>query len=270
MSKLHKKCVVASTGMHALLLLVLLVGPAFLMRSDKREDMPVLEFIPDILVDEQIQGGGNPNVKTPPPVALPKPERQPVTVKAEPQPVTMKAEPQPTAKDPEPQPDPTPKWTPSDKIKISAKKTVRTSDAPARPKTSTTPRDPSKVFAQAAKELRSAASSTSIEMPSLGAGSGPAYANYAQAVKSIYERNWYPPDDTSSDDALVKVQVIIAKDGTVVSAKITSRCGDAAIDGTVEAALRRVTSVPAFPAGARENTRTYIIGFNLKSKRALG
>jgi protein TonB len=267
MSKLHKKCVVASTGMHLLLLLVLLVGPAFLMRSDKAHDMPVLEFIPDILVDEQVQGGGNPNLKAPPPVAPPRPERQPVTVKPDPQPLTAKPDPQPKAKDPEPQPVETPKWKPSEKIKISPNKTIRNADQPT--KARITSPDSSKVFADAAKSIRAAASSTTIEMPSLGAGSGPAYANYAQAVKSIYERNWYPPDDTSRDDALVKVQVVIAKDGAVVSAKITSRCGDAAIDGTVDATLRRVTSVPPFPAGAKEGTRTYIIGFNLKAKRAL-
>ena len=57
--------------------------------------------------------------------------------------------------------------------------------------------------------------------------------------------------------------------GTVVSAKILSGCGDASIDGTVDATLKRIRKVPPFPAGAKESTRTYIIGFNLLAKLAI-
>lgn len=260
MSRLHRKCILASAGMHGLLLLVLLVGPAFLMRSKKAVDMPVLEFIPDILVDEAVQGGGNPNIHSPPP--------QPQVRRPERQPVTQKPERQPVAKAPDPKPEPS-KYTPSDQIKISNRRIDRNANKSTPSKSTESRADTSKAFAAAASSIRAAASSTTIEMPSLGAGSGPAYANYAQAIKSIYEKNWYPPEDTANDEALVKVEIVIAKDGSVVSARIISRCGDGAIDGSVEATLRRVNSVPPFPAGATDKQRTYIMGFNLKAKRAL-
>jgi TonB family protein len=106
-------------------------------------------------------------------------------------------------------------------------------------------------------------------MPSLGAGSGPAYANYAQAVKSIYERNWYPPDDTSSSQATVSIRVTITRDGNVKSAIIIRRSGDGPVDGSIENTLRRVNFIKPFPAGSTDKERTYIINFNLEARRSL-
>ena len=39
MSTLHKKCFLASAGMHLSLFLVILIGPAFLTSRDRMEDM---------------------------------------------------------------------------------------------------------------------------------------------------------------------------------------------------------------------------------------
>lgn len=101
-------------------------------------------------------------------------------------------------------------------------------------------------------------------------GGGPAYANYAQLVKSIYESAWLPPDDTANDDAITKVTVTIASDGTVVSARILRACGEAKVDSSVQRTLDRVRTIAPFPEGAKEKQRTYTINFNLKAKRALG
>ena len=259
MSRLYKKCFLASAGMHLLLFLILLIGPAFLMSRDKIDDLPTLDFIPAKLIDEQFYRMSSPAPQQRAPSPQPVQPKQPDP----PKPVKVPAsKPAPIR----PQPKPEPKYTPADEIKVSLKP-ARTSSKP-RPKPQVA--QPRRDYAAAANTIRAATSSTTIEMPSLPTGGGPSYANYAQAVKSIYERNWYPPDETSRDNALVKVQIVIARDGTILSSRIIGRSGDASVDASVEAALRRVTSVPPFPEGAKESKRTYTIGFNLKARRAMG
>ena len=97
-----------------------------------------------------------------------------------------------------------------------------------------------------------------------------AYANYAAVVKSVYEQAWVPPDDAHNDEANVKVTVTIARDGTVISARILTPSGDAGVDASVQRTLDRVTFIAPFPEGATEKERTYTINFNLKAKRSLG
>jgi TonB family protein len=104
-------------------------------------------------------------------------------------------------------------------------------------------------------------------MPGTGSVS---YANYGAAIKSIYDQAWTPPSDTASDDANTQVSITIGNDGTVISARIINPSGDAKVDASVQRALDRVTSVPAFPEGATEKQRTFKITFNLKAKRMLG
>ena len=121
------------------------------------------------------------------------------------------------------------------------------------------------------EDLREGLSASTTIEPNFGPGDGgPAAANYAQVVKSIYERAWIAPDDTASDEAITKVSVTIAKDGVVLSAKIIQPSGDAQVDQSVRRTLDRVTFIAPFPEGAKENQRSYIINFNLKAKRLLG
>src|SRR5947207_11693061 len=80
MNRLHKKCLLASVGAHSLLLLILLVGPAFLSSKSPLEDLPVIDFIPSKFIDAPFARGGNRNAKPPPavtPVAQPPPQPQP-------------------------------------------------------------------------------------------------------------------------------------------------------------------------------------------------
>ena len=61
MSRLYKKCVIASSGLHVLLVVILVVCPAFLASTPKQSDVQPITFIPDILNDGNFAGGGNPN-----------------------------------------------------------------------------------------------------------------------------------------------------------------------------------------------------------------
>jgi TonB family protein len=122
-------------------------------------------------------------------------------------------------------------------------------------------------LAAALKALRSNLSSgTTIDMPG---NSSVAYANYASIVKSKYTQAWTPPDDTTTDDANVKVSITIANNGTVISAHIIGASGDASVDNSVQKTLDRVQLIAPFPDGAKEKERTYTINFNLKAKRML-
>src|SRR5512136_2349154 len=87
MDRLQKKCVIASAGLHLLLLLILLIGPAFLSSRSQTDNLPILDFVPLKTVDALVSGGGSPTGRLPeppPPPARPKeitppaPERQPI------------------------------------------------------------------------------------------------------------------------------------------------------------------------------------------------
>ena len=123
-------------------------------------------------------------------------------------------------------------------------------------------------FAKAMAAIsKSASSATEVTMPG---HSSVSYANYASIVKSIYEREWTAPDSSASDDANVKVKVVISRDGSVISAHIVGASGDSSVDASVQRTLDRVSFIAPFPDGATENEKTFVINFNLKAKRMFG
>ena len=94
-----------------------------------------------------------------------------------------------------------------------------------------------------------------------------AYANYASVVKSVYDAAWTLPDTIAKDEN-VTVKVTIASDGTVISARIIDRSGDAPVDASVQRALDRVSFVARFPEGSSDKQRTYTINFNPQIKKS--
>ena len=96
-----------------------------------------------------------------------------------------------------------------------------------------------------------------------------AYANYASAVKSVYDQAWVLPDNIANDNENVKVTVTIASDGSVISARIIDSSGDSVLDASVQKTLERVTFVAPFPEGSTDKQRTYTINFNPQLKRMI-
>jgi len=278
MDRLQKKCFIVSAGLHLLLALLLLIGPAFLSSRTKSDDMPPLDFIPWKTVDAQASGGGNPNAKPPPatPPTPPRPEaaQPPPEPARQPLPPKDIKPPRPESESFEASNEPKQK-----KLQISTTPVLRKSTAQ---KISKQPaqadarmqqlaelrRRAATQLSKAVRSLTDLSSSTTIEK--VGHGGGAAYANYAQIVKSIYEQAWIPPDDAANDEAITKVTVTIASDGQVLSANIVRQSGDSKVDSSVRRTLARVTFIAPFPEGAKEKERTYTINFNLKAKRALG
>lgn len=276
MNRLQKKCVMATAGFHLLLLVILFVGPAFFWAKEKPDETPVLDMIPANLVDSASTGVQAAQPPPPAPTVVPPTPTPPAPT---PTPVVTPPTPAPTPEKIEPvkppketvKPDLTPVEKPSvtkpQPPKINLKLTERTVTKNSSPATPAPP-DNSRAVRSALRALRNNLSSaTSIDMPGNSSASA---ANYAQVVKSVYEQAWTPPDDTASDDANIKVRVTIARDGTVISARVIGPSGDASVDKSVRSTLERVQFIAPFPSGSTDRERSYIINFNLKAKRMLG
>ncbi len=298
MNRLQKKCLIATAGLHLTLVLVLVFGSAFFTREEKPDETQTLTVIPANLIDAAFSSGvkgaqpppPTPVVKPPEPQPQPKPTPEPpqpkpvVTPPPPPKPAPtfvervekiFKPEPKPTPDDVKPVDKPAKTEKPKHEIKVSLKPVTRNTSTAADTSAADNAKEIKrqrdarlKAIAAAARSIKeNATSATTVEMPGEGSVS---YANYASVVKSIYERAWTPPNDTSSDDANTKVSVTIGSDGTVISSRILNPSGDAQVDATVQRTLDRVTFVAPFPDGAKEKERTFIINFNLKAKRMLG
>jgi TonB family protein len=282
MNRLQKKCLIATAGFHLTLLLVLVFGSAFFSEQDKPEDLKLLDVIPEKAIDAAFNSGVK-SAQPPPPTPI----VHPVEPQPQPQPEPPKPEIKPEAVrvvEPKPKPEPKP-----EKIKVADTKPVEKSEpnkiqVNLKQITRVTPKNSAqrakddsekrlqqqreKAYRMAVKNLKNNFTpATTVDMPG---NSSAAYANYASIVKSVYEQAWTPPDNAASDDANTKVSVTIARDGSVISSRILTPSGDSSVDATVQRTLDRITFVAAFPDDAKDKERTYIINFNLKSKRMLG
>jgi TonB family protein len=282
MNRLQKKCAIATAGIHLLLLLILLFGSAFFSPRPKPDDTQLLDVIPSTTVDVALNSGvrnPTPLAPAPEPVIVPPPQPvpptpavQPVPQPPEPKPVVtppptiperlanfFKPEPKPVKPAPE---KPEPK---THQIQVNTQLVARVA-----PKVSATPdnsQQTARLLNNTIKNLRNNLSSPTEV--TLRGDSTVAYANYDSVVKSIYDRAWTLPDSIANDDENVKVTVTIASDGTVISAHIIERAGDAPVDNSVQRTLDRVTFIAPFPEGATDKERSYTINFNPKAKRTL-
>jgi TonB family protein len=265
MNRLQKKCVIATAGFHLLLLVILFVGPAFFNSKPKMDDSQVLDVIPASLIDAAFNSGVKGAQPPPAPIVTPQPQPTPDAPKQIVQPAPA---PQPTITErlekfftPEivkPVPAEIQPHTPKVDLNLVTRDAPKIS-ATAKPKPN------SMSVKNIVTDLRHNLSpATTVDAPG---ESSAAYANYASAVKSIYDQAWTLPDSMANDDENVKVSVTIASDGTVISSRVIAPSGDASVDNSVQRTLDRVTFIAPFPEGATDKERTYTINFNPQLKR---
>jgi TonB family protein len=297
MKRLQRKFLLISAVVHGTLLLVMVVGPAFMQRQPSRpDDLPVLRVIPDHLIDAAFyRSATSTPEQAPAPVPAQPPPVQPAPAPREPQPTPKPVEPpvtrtppaaQPTRPAPapavQPRPEPTPQAKPPPPAKppvsVSTSLVTRGQETPPRPRedTARAQRD-HQARAQAVesqvqdalKGIQRRVPETVVSVP--GAG-GAAYANYRQVVQSLYDQAWIEPQDVSRTDLAVLVEVVIRRDGKVLSDNILRASGLSSLDRSVQAALDRVRvrGLPAFPEETRDMQRTFRIEFNLKTRRLSG
>ena len=281
MNRLQKKCVIATAGIHLLLLLILVFGSAFFSARPKPDDTQLLDVIPANLIDAAFNSGVR-NATPPAPVVVPPPQPVPPTPTVQPPPpvprpvvpppptlverVEKYFKPEPVKPPPDLTPVEKPAKNPPHKIQPNLTPTVRTAPVISTPNTKPdNSRDNEKAISSAIRNLKKNLSpGTTIDMPG---DSTVAYANYASIVKSVYDAAWTLPDTIAGDENIT-VKVTIASDGTVISARIIERSGDAPVDASVQRALDRVTFVAAFPEGSSDKQRTYTINFNPQLKKS--
>lgn len=293
-----------SAGTHALLLLLTVAGVGF-VRSvapppPDIESMEILTFVPDFLVDQPVVGGGeppagqpSPPAATPPPVVQtpppkPAPEVKPAP-KAEPPAVKPVVERQPPKKvEPEPpppsetgtkpppkkhvvQPNLTPvvKKTPESKQPTKAEQEAAQAAAAAANARRVAQAIKSRINSAVTGISGKLSSSTTVTVP--GGTGGASYASYSLYVKSVYQWAWRAPSELTDDSATATAKIVIARDGTILSARIETPSRVPALDKSVRAALDRVTTIgKPFPDGAKDDERTFLIDFNLKAKQFTG
>ena len=289
MDRLAKKCVIASGIVHGTLVLVLIVGPAFL-GSDEQNITPdkFIDYIPYKTIEESLSGGGNPNV--PNVVPPPEPPKPPVVRTAPPTPpkvvenVEQPKDNDKTIKDvvKDPKPD-------KDSLEVNKPKANKIVLVRVNDKTAAKSKETAKAEAKAAQEaddrkqkeiannltgaitkIRSSASGgVQIELRGPGGGGIP-YAGFNQALASIYMRNWIAPSDAADSDAKVIVSVTLNRNGSVVSSRITKSSGNADLDRSVQQALDKVSFVAPFPEAVKDLQKTFHLEFDPKTKRMMG
>ncbi len=285
MNRIQKRCFIASAGIHLLLLGILLIGPAFLSKKKVVDESPILEFIPVITTYDQKQGGGDPNVKSLP-AAQRDPQPAPEPPKPAPKPEKSR---EPEVVQPEPVKKPVAKSEPqkpkeSDSLEVSSKPkkpqpnlTLVKRPTPSNRSNEQAEREAREARNRLARELDRAVSgikgglsdSTEIRLKGSGGGGVP-YANFYDAVKSVYYRELIKHlPDSVDDSARVEVTVVIAKDGSVVSSRITRRSGIPAADRAVQNTLNSVRFAAPLPSSETLAQREVTITFNISAIRQL-
>jgi TonB family protein len=282
MNRIQKKCFVASTGVHLLLVVILFVGSAFFSPPKKAEDLQEVDILPTKLIDAMMSGGGErvrgtPQPPSPPPRAA---EPSPTPEKAkEPDPpkeqVKQQKPPKPDVESFEPTKK-QPKLSPEALKMVSRKQTSNKTQKKTSSSNNTSDgRDEqlaklSQEIARAARGIKDGTAAPTQIVDIGPGGGGPSYANYKSWIYTRYLNAWVPPDDAAQEFGVVEAEVTIARDGTVISSKIISRSGDPQLDGSVQRTLSRVTTIgKPFPDGVKENERTYNLRFDIKTKRGL-
>ncbi len=297
MTRLQKKCLVFSVGLHGLLGVILIASAGF-GSAPRATDLEIMTFIPANIVDRAGTGGGTRVVNlTPQPRAQPRAQAP-----AQPQPAHVEqAQSEPVHAKPLPRPEPThelpvpddskelameskPKPTkhpPRHEVKPTYTLAHATTTAKKRPTDQSSPsqsaaraearrrKEIENALAELASGVRSSGSPNAI-VDTEGIGGGEAFAGYRDVVFSYYYHAWVTPDNAASRLGTVDARITILRSGSIASAELVHPSDDPALDKSVARVLREVTKLPPFPASTQETERTYVIRFSLEAKQLSG
>jgi TonB family protein len=298
MNRIQKKCFVFSVGLHGLLAVILLGSAAF--RNDSEQtNAPILSLIPANILDQAGAGGGQPAPASPAAQAVmtPQPPAQPVAT-----PPRTEAQPAPPRPVPRAEPQ-QPKANPEETRPVVAAETSATlpakthrqheihptftpvgknSDFPKKENAQLSSKTlSSRSEARRLKDIEnsldhlasgvqtSGAGRTVVDVEGIGGG-GEVFAGYSDVVRSVYYNAWIAPDGGASKTAAPEARIVVARDGSIISADLVGPSGESALDKSVVRVLGAVKKLPPFPASARDEQRTFRIQFSLDLKQATG
>ena len=274
MGRLKRSCVVGSVVFHTLTVALLFLAPIILAKRE--EKVEVIDLIPSEIVDQIMAPPApvappTPPTPTPPKPTPPKPT-PPKPKPTPPDPTPPKPKPvEPVKPKPKPvevvKPKPKPKPV-KPKIKVNLNSTMRKPDtqkikaqqaAAERARQAEAKRRAA--LNQSLNNLDSKLSGrTSVNVPQ----GRYAAANYESLIRRKYVDATIHPG-TISGDPVVKVQLVIARNGNVLSARIIGASGLASWDRAVQKALDRVKRIAPFPAGMSGAKKTFSLNFNSRS-----
>lgn len=234
MGRLKRSCVVGSVVFHALILAMLVLGPMLLAKRE--EKVRVIDLVPSEVIDKLLAPAAQ--VAPPPAPAPPKP-KQPEPKKVQPK--------------PKPKPKPIP---PKPKIKVNLNSNPRKPDAQKKE----SQKEAAKRQTALNKLQTKLSGRTSVNVP-LGRY---ASANYESLIRRKYMDATIHPGAISGDP-VVKVRLVIARNGRILSARVTGKSGVASWDRSVQKALDRVKFIKPFPESMKGSQQTFNLNFNSRS-----
>ena len=91
-----------------------------------------------------------------------------------------------------------------------------------------------------------------------------AAANYESLIRKKYMDATFHPGAISGDP-VVKVRLVIARSGSVLSAQIINSSGVTSWDRAVQKSLDRVKHIAPFPKAISGSQKTFTLNFNSRS-----
>ncbi|MBA19271.1 MAG: hypothetical protein CMO70_06060, partial [Verrucomicrobiales bacterium] len=199
----------------------------------------------------------------PKPVKITKPKPKPTPPKPKPVKIT-KPKPKPTP----PKPKPVKITKPKPKIKVNLKPTIRRPDsskAKAQQEAAERARKAENIRQQALNKSLKRLDSNLSGHTAVNAPLGRlAAANYESLIRRKYMDATFHPGAISGDP-VVKVRIVIARSGNVLSARIVNGSGVNSWDLSVQKSLDRVKHIGPFPKAISGAQKTFTLNFNSRS-----
>ena len=256
MGRLQRSCVVGSVVFHALILLMLVLGPMLLAKRE--EKVRVIDLVPSDMIDKLLAPAAP--VAPPPAPAPPQPKPEPEKTQPKPKPKPKPVPPKPKPKTITPKPKPKPK----PKIKVNLNSDVRKPDA----RNAEAQKEAAERARQAEAKRRAALNKLDTKLSGRTAVNVPlgryASANYESLIRRKYMDATIHPGAISGDP-VVKVCLVIARKGRILSARVTGKSGVASWDRSVQKALDRVKFIKPFPESMKGSQQTFNLNFNSRS-----
>jgi TonB family protein len=249
MSRLKRSCVVGSVVFHALILAMLVLGPMLLAKRE--EKVRVIDLVPSAVIDKLLAPATPATPAAPAPPKPKQPEPKKVQLKPKPKPVPPKPKPKKITPKPKPKPKP--------KIRVNLNSNVRKPDAQ---------KDTAKRARQAEAKRQTALNKLQAKLSGRTSVNVPigryASANYESLIRKKYMDATIHPGAIGGDP-VVKVRLVIARNGTVLSARVTGKSGVASWDRSVQKVLDRVKFIKPFPEAMKGSQQTFSLNFNSRN-----
>lgn len=237
MGKLKRSCLAGSFVLHAMIIALLVLGPMLLAK--RQEKVQVIDLIPSEIVDQIL----SPKVSVTPPT-------------------TTKTKPTP------PKPKPVKITKPKPQIKVNLKPTIRRPDSSKVKAQQEAAERARKAYAKRKETLNNSINRLSSNLSGSTAVNAPlgrlAAANYESLIRKKYMDATFHPGAINRDP-VVKVRLVIARSGNVLSAQIINNSGVTSWDRAVQKSLDRVKHIAPFPKSISGSKKTFTLNFNSRS-----